>query len=155
MFKIGNWAFPLAIFAATCFCGAAAGQQIAAVPAAKSPASYDVKREATIIGTVRSFTAAAQAAPLGAHATLQTSAGILDVHLGDGRLLAANHFTIQAGDTLRIIGENVAYGNRTQFVARLVQKGTQALEVRSVRGIPLSYMAPRGSGLSKTQGGVL
>jgi ABC-type uncharacterized transport system YnjBCD ATPase subunit len=80
---------------------------------------------------------------------------VVDVHLGDARLLAANHFTIQNGDSLRIIGENVAYGKGTIFVARIVQKGAQALAVRSVRGIPLSYMAPRNGAAQKPQGGVL
>ena len=86
---------------------------------------------------------------------VHTSNGIVDVHLGDARLLAANHFTIQSGDSLRIIGETVAYGNGTQFVARIVQKGTQVLAVRSVRGIPLTYMAPRNGAQAKSQGGAL
>ena len=84
-----------------------------------------------------------QSAPGGVHVSLQSSAGIVDVHLGDARLLAANHFTIQPGATLRIIGENVLYRGKTQFVARVVQKGTQAVVMRSVRGLPLSYVAPQ------------
>ena len=118
-------------------------------------ASYDVSREATLLGTVQAYTPAAQTAPLGAHVSLLTASGVVDVHLGDARLLAANHFSIQTGDTLRIIGEYVAYAKGTQFVARIVQNGTHAITVRSVRGIPLSYMAPRNGAQSKSQGGVL
>jgi len=118
-------------------------------------AAYDVMRETNLIGTVQAYTPAAQTPPLGTHVTLQTSGGLVDVHLGDARLLAANHFTIQNGDILRIVGENVSFGKGTQFVARIVQKGTQALAVRSVRGIPLSYMAPRDGTGNRAQGGVL
>lgn len=116
-------------------------------------AAYQVQRETTLIGTVVSSTTGAATAPVGAHLVLQTSSGTVDVHLGDARLLAGNHFVIQAGDQLRIIGENVTYAGQTQFVARIVQKGNQALAVRSVRGVPLRYMAPRDS--TKNQGGVL
>jgi hypothetical protein len=141
--------------AAGMFAGFATGQEKSVASARTGLSAYDLERETTLIGKVQSSTAGAQTAPLGAHVTLQTSGGVVDVHLGDARLLAANHFTIHSGDTLRIIGENVAYGKGTQFVARLVQKGTQVLAVRSVRGIPLSYMAQRDGAQGRTQGGVM
>jgi hypothetical protein len=135
--------------------GAAIGQEKTSANARAGLAAYDVKRETNLIGTVQAYTTAAQTPPLGAHVTLLTSGGLVDVHLGDARLLAANHFNIQSGDTLRIIGESVAYGKATQFVARIVQKGTQTLAVRSIRGIPLSYMAPRDGARDKAQEGAL
>ena len=137
------------------FSAAAFGQQNTAANAKAELAAYDTTRESTLIGTVQTYTPSAQAAPRGAHIILQTSSGAVDVHLGDPRLLAANHFTIQSGDTLRIIGESVAYGEGSQFVARIVQKGTVALAVRSVRGVPLSYMAPHNEAQGKSKGGVL
>lgn len=135
--------------------GVASGQQKPDSTAGVPLAGYDVRREITLVGTVQSFTLSAQKPPLGPHVLLQTASGIIDVHLGNAQLLAANHFSLQEGDTLRIIGENLAYATGTQFVARIVQKGTQALEVRSIRGIPLSYMPPRGAAQSKPPGGVL
>ena len=137
------------------FSGPMLGQEKPLANSNTAMAAYDAKRETTLVGTVQAYTSAAQAPPLGPHLTLQTGNGVVDVHLGDARLLAANHFTIQSGDTLRVIGEYVAYGSGTQFVARILQKGTQALTVRSVRGIPLFYMAPRNAAQSKAQGGVL
>jgi hypothetical protein len=124
----------------------------------KSPAyspAYDSAREVTLVGTVASYQSSVDKPPLGAHLTLNTSAGPVDVHLGDARFLNANHFQIQTGDSVRIIGENVAYGGGTQFLARVIQKGTQALVLRSVRGTPLSYAAPRKntSSTSTPQGG--
>ena len=131
--------------------GVAAAQQ---APAAR-PAAYDVKREITVLGTVLAYTQTPLAPPFGARVTLETSTGTIDVHLGDPKFLAANQFAIEPGDSLRIVGEVVAYGSASQFVARIVQKGTRALAVRSVRGFPFSYAAPRNNPPSKPQGGVL
>lgn len=154
MRKHTSWLLTIALGTGV-FGTAALAQENPDSAANKTLAAYDVRREATLVGTVQAYNPASQTAPLGPHLTLQTTSGLVDVHLGDARLLAANHFTIQTGDTLRIIGENVAYGKGLQFVARIVQKGTQAIAVRSVRGIPLSYMAPRDGVQAKPQGGVL
>jgi hypothetical protein len=118
-----------------------------------SAALYDTAREVTLVGTVVSYQPSADKPPLGAHVVLTTSAGNVDVHLGDARFLNANHFQIQTGDSIRIIGENVTYDGRTQFLARVIQKGTQALMLRSIRGIPLSYTAPQKSATAAPQGG--
>ena len=145
----------LAIPAAALFAASAALAQQQAAPAANHLAAYDLKREGTLVGTVTSYTAAASTAPFGARLTLQTGSGVVDVHLGDARLLIANKFSIHTGDTLRIIGETVTLGSITQFVARIVQNGNQAVAVRSTRGFPLSYVAPHNTNSSKPQGGVL
>ena len=137
------------------FSASAIAQTQTATSSNTALATYDVNREVTLTGTVQSFTTASKTPPFGAHLILQTSSGLVDVHMGDARFLAANHFTIQSGDSVRIIGEVLAYGKGTQFLARIAQKGTQVLEVRSVSGVPLSYMAPRVGTQAKLQGGVL
>ena len=144
----------IALAAGVLFSGAAnfAGAQDKSAPAPARMNVYDAKREVTIVGTVVKYSAATTGAP-GPHVTLQTTSGIVDVHLGDARLLAAKHFTMQTGDTLRIVGETVSDWRGTQFLARIVQNGTNALEVRSPRGIPLTYaVAPTAA---KKQGGAL
>jgi len=82
---------------------------------------------------------------------IQTASGQVDVHLGDGRLLQANHLTLAAGDSIRVIGENVPYGEGTQFFARMIQKGSQTLTLRSTRGFPLRPVPKAG----KAEAGVL
>ena len=129
----------------------AAAQQ--APTPASAPAAYNVKREITVLGTV-AYTQTPQAPPFGARVTLETSSGTVDVHLGDLKFLAANQFAIQPGDSLRIVGEAVAYGTGSQFVAPIVQKGTRALMIRG-RGFPLYYATPRSNLNSKPQGGAL
>src|SRR6266403_5805099 len=145
----------LSIVATVAFalCAGAFGQQPPAAPATRA-GEYDVKRESDVVGTVVAYAANSKTAPFGARVTVQTSSGVIEVHLGDARLLAANHFSIETGDTLRIVGETVTTRNTSLFVARIVQKGTQALAVRSARGFPIPYVAPRDTQSAATHRGV-
>jgi hypothetical protein len=133
--------------------GGVRGQQPAAAPTPRA-GEYHVKRESDVVGTVVAYSANSKTAPFGARATIQTSSGVMEVHLGDARLLAANNFSIDAGDTLRIVGESMAAGSSNLFVARIVQKGTQALAVRTTRGFPIPYVAPRTTQSAATNRGV-
>ena len=142
----------LALLLLTSLWPRAAAAQRAPTPAS-APAAYDVKREITVLGAFVAYTQTPQAPPFGACVTLETSAGTVGVHLGDSKFLAANQFAIQPGDSLRV-GETVAYGSGSQFVARVVQKCTRGLMVRGISGFPLSYAAPRSSLNSKPRGGV-
>ena len=111
-----------------------------------------MSRETALEGKVLQYTPASSVAPLGAHVTVQTASGAVDVHVGNAKRLAANHLSLSSGDSVRIVGENVTYGASTQFLARVVQKGNQILEVRSTRGFPLS---PIGKVGPRTEGGAL
>jgi hypothetical protein len=116
---------------------ATAGAQQKALSTLPQSRAYDRNREVSIQGTVLEYKAVPAAPPLGAHVSVQTSAGIVDVYLGNPQLLAANHFSLAPGDAVHIVGENLNESVGTQFVARIIQKGTQALAIRSLQGIPL------------------
>ena len=116
-------------------------------PAAPRNHRYELARETSLQGTVVTYNASSAIAPLGPHMIVQTSSGTLDVHLGNAKLLEANHFTIAAGDSVRIVGETLPFGSGTQFVARIIQKGNQSLVLRSIRGFPLRP-AVKGAGKS-------
>jgi ABC-type uncharacterized transport system permease subunit len=96
--------------------------------------SYDVRREVSLLGTVLKYNTASSVAPMGAHLLLQTSSGQVDVHLGNAKVLQANHLELNPGDSVRIIGEELAFGDGTIFAARIVQKGAQAVAVRNTKG---------------------
>jgi len=145
--------FSMAAAMAIVLCAGAFGQQPPAAPATRA-GEYDVKRESDVVGTVVAYAANSKTSPFGARVTVQTSSGVIEAHLGDARLLAANHFSIATGDTLRIVGETLSAGNANLFVARIVQKGTQALAVRSARGFPIPYVAPRDTQSAATHRGV-
>jgi hypothetical protein len=95
---------------------------------------YDLGREGSLTGTVVKYETASKLPPIGAHVLVQTASGQVDVHLGNARVLRANHFELNPGDSIRIIGENLAFGDSTIFAARIVQKGTQAVAVRDAKG---------------------
>jgi hypothetical protein len=94
-------------------------------------------RESALQGTVIEYTAVSSTAPLGAHVLLQTSAGTVDAHLGNGKVLEANRISLSAGDSVRVVGENVTFKGNTIFAARTLQKGSQTVTLRSKNGMPL------------------
>ncbi len=114
-----------------------AQQKVALAPSHGSVPSYDLARESALQGTVIEYTAVSSAAPFGAHVLLQTSAGTVDAHLGNGKVLEANHISLSAGDSVRIVGENVTFKGNTIFAVRTLQKGSQTVTLRSKNGMLL------------------
>src|SRR5260370_23277581 len=91
--------------------------------------TYDVNREISLIGTVVKYETASSVPPMGAHVTLQTASGQVDVHLGNARVLQAGHLTLNAGDNVLIVGEPMALGDGTYFSARSVPQRAQPVAV--------------------------
>ncbi len=116
---------------------AGAQQRVASVPSHGSVPTYDLARESTLQGTVIEYTAVSSTAPFGAHVLLQTSAGTVDAHLGNSKVLEANHISLSAGDTVRVVGENLAFKGSAIFVVRTLQRGSQTVTLRSKNGMPL------------------
>jgi hypothetical protein len=125
---------------------AGAQQQQAAV--AQANATYDASRETTLVGKVLSYTTESSVPPIGAHVTIQTAYGPVDVHIGSAKLLEQNHFTLAAGDSVRITGEVISIGQSSTFAARIIENGTQSVTVRNSKGQILqmpAVHAPRGA----------
>lgn len=100
-------------------------------------AGYDPVREVNLLGTVTRVVENPETGPLGSHVIVQTMTGPFDVHIGSAKFLESNHLKLASGDSVRIIGESFATGSSSVFLARIVQKGTTAVAVRSPRGLPL------------------
>lgn len=141
-------------FVAAAFCGGAYGQIPQAAVRNTGPGGYDVARESVISGKVLEYSAAGKGALRGAHVLVQTSSGTVDAHLGNARMLTANHLTLEAGDSVNITGETVTYSGGTVFVARVIQKGAQSVAVRSRAGMPLLPTAHSAEGRMVTPKGV-
>jgi hypothetical protein len=109
--------------------------------------SYNAGREVQLVGTVVKYDTASSVPPMGAHVLVQTASGKVDVHLGNAKVLVANHLALNAGDSIRIVGEPLALGDGTYFAARIVQKGTQAVAVRNTKG----FLATPASTLSQAE----
>jgi len=134
--------FVLLLVSSLTLCFAASAQQAASADL-RMLRSYNVNREVSLVGTVVKFDPASTIPPIGAHVTLQTASGPVDVHLGNAKLLAASHMTLNPGDNVRVVGEALALDGSTYFGARIVQKGMQIVAVRNTRGFPLSPVAPK------------
>jgi hypothetical protein len=137
--------------------GTMRAQQLAQRPGQAGPRSlaYDATRETALTGTVVSYTSRSTVAPLGAHVVLQTPSGQVDVHLGPRGFLEARHFSLANGDAVRVIGAPVSASGINVFLARVIQKGTQALVLRSSNGLPLGRPGspPTGDAQAQQQGG--
>jgi hypothetical protein len=114
-------------------------------PVAPRPTAYDTTRETLLQGTVLSYTEDSPLPPIGAHVTVQTSSGTVDVHLGPGSYLRANHFSLSAGDSVRFVGARIRVNNGDVFMARIAQKGDQSIVIRSLRGYLQATAAARTS----------
>jgi hypothetical protein len=103
---------------------------------------YSVARESALQGKVVAYSATSATAPIGAHVKVQTSSGLIDVHLGNAHLLTQNKLSLQPGDSVTVVGENIPFGSGTVFAARVITKGTTSVTLRSKNGSPL-LMTPR------------
>jgi hypothetical protein len=61
----------------------------------------------------------------------------MEVHAGNAKMIQASNISLQPGDTVSITGEAVPFGDSSVFVARVIQKGSQSVAVRSKNGVPL------------------
>jgi len=130
-----------AVFAGVLLYASFAVAQPQQTPVAQANTSYDVSRETTLVGKVLSYTAESAVPPIGAHVSIQTVYGPVDVHIGSAKLLEQNHFTLSAGDSVRITGEVITYGQTTTFAARIIENGTQSITVRNTKGQVLQMPA--------------
>jgi hypothetical protein len=136
--KTRNIVSGVALAGAIFFSTPAGGQHRNAAAPASRPIAYDVTRETNIVGTVVSYMEESSQPPLGAHVTVQTTSGTVDVHLGPASYLRSNHFSLVVGDPVRFIGVNIPAKQGSVFLARIVQHGTQAIAVRSASGFLLA-----------------
>jgi hypothetical protein len=127
----------LFVGAFTLSASAGAQQKGASIPSRGSMPAYDVARESALQGTVAEYSAASSFAPFGAHVVLQTANGTVDAHLGNSKVLEANHISLSVGDSIRVVGENLPFNHGTVFAVRTLQKGSQFVTLRSKNGMPL------------------
>jgi hypothetical protein len=121
-------------------------QQLPQIAEHRAGAAYDLARESVISGEIVQYSSVSTTPPLGAHISLQTGSGTIEVHAGNAKVIQASNISLQSGDSVSITGETVQFGNSTVFVARVIQKGSQSVAVRSKNGMPLLPTAMNASG---------
>jgi len=110
---------------------------------------YSVANDASLGGTILSYTENSKTPPLGAHVLLQTTSGNVDVHVGDARVLHQAKISLAPGMSVRFVGQSETVDKNTVFLARLVQVGAHAVAVRSNHGLPIGPAAGRGKAAAK------
>ena len=127
--------------------GITAGQQAAVRPAA-APArihAYVAARETILEGVFLRFEPAGSGRIL-----VQTASETVTADLGPREYLAAHSLTLVAGDSVRLLGVSSTTRQGTVFLARLIQKGGEALVLRTAQGAPLGrFGAARLGGREK------
>jgi hypothetical protein len=120
--------------AAALFSAANSGAQQKAVPQVNM--AYDVSHESVVQGTVISYVASSEVAPVGPHVKIQTSSGVVDVHLGNAQFLKQNDVVLSSGDSVKLVGQSQDFGTGPVFLARVLRKGSQTVTLRNLNGIP-------------------
>lgn len=139
---------------ATLLLAGIAGAQVRSPKIMTSP-SYDLAAETVVQGTILKYTPNSTLAPLGAHVTVQTVSGSVDVHIGTDQFLKLHNFAITEGTSIRFIGQTRTVGTQNVFFARILSQGKQSLIVRSTTGMPLWPAGARAqrSSVNTTQKG--
>ena len=119
-----------------------AAQERRPVAAARTT-TYSEASETVLQGTVLSYTENSGVPPIGAHVTIQTANGAVDVHLGPASFLQSNHFSLAVGDSVKFVGMSTPTDKGIIFLARIAQKGDQSLAIRSPQGFLLADSAAR------------
>jgi hypothetical protein len=137
-----------AVFAGLLLSASFAGAQQNSVQIPQASFAYDASHETVIQGTVVSYTAGSEIAPIGPHAVIRTSSGNVEVHLGNADTMKINNIILAAGDTVKIVGASHNFGSGDVFLARVLQKGNQTVTLRNSKGLAL---APRREGPVKAR----
>lgn len=106
-------------------------------------AAHDATQEVVVQGTVLNYSENSMSRPNGAHVTIQTSTGPIDVHLGPSSYLRSHHFLLATGDSVRFVGAMSSADTGSVLLARIAQKGSQTIAIRSTRGFLLATGATR------------
>jgi hypothetical protein len=106
-------------------------------------AAYDANHEVVVQGTVLEYLENSTLPPIGTHVKVQTSSGTVDVHLGPSSYLRDSHFSFASGDSVRFVGAMSSVDKRPVLLARIAQKGSQAIAIRSTQGFLLATGATR------------
>ena len=111
----------------------------------KPGATYDAQTEQTVEGVIE--TIEGQPSPLmlaGAHLTLLTATGKLDVHLGPVEPRNDRTYGLRIGDRVEVTGSVIRFNGQPVLLARTVKHGDQVLTLRNRLGIPVASGASNG-----------
>ena len=111
---------------------------------AQSPSRYDVTAERAISGVIKSVGSFPAAdGSVGVHIDLKTADGLLDIRVGPAAYVGQNNFWFFADDPIVVIGAKEPQSDGA-ILAKVIQKGSQVLVLRSDSGVPKWSPATEG-----------
>jgi hypothetical protein len=115
---------------------------------------YDLSKEVTLHGTVRSVMPKAQPGMMfGAHLIVSTTHGAVDAPIGPWGLKGPQSNLLHAGDSVTVTGVMTTFNGRSVLLTRLIQVAGQTITVRSKTGAVLLPGAAERRSHSKFFGG--
>jgi hypothetical protein len=110
---------------------------------------YDVTKEVKIAGTIQKIDGFGTSGPIGTHILLETSAGVVDAHLGFGAASSPKYLGIAPGQNVTVTGMMETIGTTNVLMARILTTPRQIFVLRNEHGVPVRAV-PRGSMPSKS-----
>jgi hypothetical protein len=111
--------------------------------------AYDLTKEVKIQGTIQKIDGFGTSGPVGTHILLQTSAGVVDAHLGFGAASNPKYLGIAPGQNVTLTGMMETIGTTSVLMARILTTANHIFVLRNEHGIPVRAI-PRGSMPSKS-----
>jgi DNA/RNA endonuclease YhcR with UshA esterase domain len=113
----------------------------AALPQQAKPdvPKYDPKKEVTIKGVIteiKDYSCPISGA-VGAHITLKTGDGLIEVHVAASKFLQQYGIRFNVGDSIQATGNLIEFNGKPAFLPRVIVVGTDSYFLRDPKGNPL------------------
>jgi len=117
--------------------------------------AYDLAKEIKVQGTIEKIGGpdGSQNA-VGSHILVQTSQGVLDVHLGAGSRASAESLALSVGEQVTVIGMMQTMDSGDVLLARILTAGSRTTILRNSHGFPVQNVSKPSSGGSVLKGGL-
>jgi hypothetical protein len=106
-------------------------------PSAQGAALYDPATETIVRGVVTDvsdFTCPVSEGEMGSHLMLQTSTGVIQVHLAPARIMRGQKLSFARGDQLEVVGSRARMLGKNDLIAREIKRGNETLIFRDPQG---------------------
>jgi hypothetical protein len=151
------------IFSISFVCAPPAGAQDAQAAARASSVSqttewipaYDLAKEIQVQGTIEGIEAAGRNLPIGTHILIQTAQGVVDAHLGNGRVASPSYLGLSTGASVTVLGMIESAGGNDILLARILTTPDHIFILRNQHGIPVRGTARTSSVRSRALKGSL
>jgi hypothetical protein len=106
-------------------------------PTEQGAALYNVASETTLKGkitAVEDFTCPVSESEIGRHILLQTSSGVVQVHMAPARVMRSQKFSFSPGDQIEVVGSKVRLQGQETLIAREITRGNESFFIRDREG---------------------